>query len=46
MLSVVRVATMFFPRIEIAWRDPSAAITGNMASALSASVAAPVIPVS
>ena len=28
MLSVVRVATIFLPRIEIAWRDPSAAITG------------------
>ena len=38
MLSVVRVATIFLPRIEIAWRDPSAASTGNTASALSASV--------
>jgi len=45
-LSVARVATIFLPRIEIAWRDPSAASTGNMASALSASVVAPVIPVS
>jgi hypothetical protein len=42
MLSVVRVATIFLPRIEIAWRDPSAAGTGNMASALSASGVAPV----
>ena len=34
MLSVVRVATIFLPQIEIAWRDPSAAITGKTASAL------------
>jgi hypothetical protein len=46
MLSVVRVATIFLPRIEIAWCDPSAAMTGNTESAFSASVAAPVIPVS
>ena len=32
MLSVVRVATIFLPQIEITWRDPSAAITGNTAS--------------
>jgi len=41
-----RVATIFLPRIETAWRDPSAASTGNTASALSASGVAPVIPVS
>jgi hypothetical protein len=32
MLSVVRVATIFLPQVEITWRDPSAAITGNTAS--------------
>ena len=36
----MRVATIFLPRIEITWRDPSAAITGNTASALSASIVA------
>ena len=46
MVSVAHVATIFLPLIEIAWRYPSAAITGNTASALSASVEAPVIPVS
>ena len=44
MVSVAHVATIFLPLIEIAWRYPSAAITGNTASALSASVVAPVIP--